>query len=248
MQFRNRLDTIVTAVFEPSRIAPSNNTAVITGLAIAWGGTALLVCLLARDPDDPSRLPLALVGEALFWALAAAVVASVLFWEKQPLRSLWLQPFRWPSIAWGFFLVAVYYAMLFPFGEWVRRSAGLPGFGAGMDQVTRYPLWYRMIAVVGAGIGEEILFRGFSVTRLAMLTGRIWLAALVTLVGFCVLHVPLWGWGFALGGLVSGAAAMAFFIWRKDLLAMMIFHISTDAIGIVIAPIFSEWWRKPALF
>jgi hypothetical protein len=27
---------------------------------------------------------MALVGQALFWALAAAIVASVLFWEKQP--------------------------------------------------------------------------------------------------------------------------------------------------------------------
>jgi membrane protease YdiL (CAAX protease family) len=105
-----------------------------------------------------------------------------------------------------------------------------------------------VIAVVGAGIVEEVLFRGFSVTRLAMLTGRIWLAAAVTLIGFYALHVPVWGWGFALGGLVSGAAAMAFFIWRKDLLAMMVFHMSTDAIGLVVAPLFSEWWKKPALF
>ena len=235
-------------VFKPFRIARSNTTAAVTGLVVAWAGTALLVSPLARDLDDPSRLPIALIGQALFWGLAAAVVASVLFWEKQPLRSLWLQQFRWQSIAWGLLLVAAYYTMLLPLGEWVRRAAGLSGFGAGMGQVTKFPVWYRTLAVVGAGIGEEILFRGFSVTRLAMLTGRIWLAAVVTLVGFYVLHVPVWGWGFALGGLVSGAAAMAFFIWRKDLLAMMVFHISTDAIGIVIAPMFSDWWRKPTLF
>jgi membrane protease YdiL (CAAX protease family) len=117
-----------------------------------------------------------------------------------------------------------------------------------MDHVTRYPFWYRTIAVVGAGIGEEILLRGLRVTRLATLTGRVWLAALVTLVGFYVLHVPVWGWGFALGGLVSGAGAMAFFIWRKNLLAMMVFHISADAMGLVVAPMFSESWKKPALF
>ena len=235
-------------MFHPSRIARSNTPAAVTGLAVAWGGTALLVSPLARGLDAPSRLPIALVGQVLFWAIAAAVVASVLLWEKQPLRSLWLQPFRWQSITWGLLLVAAYYTMLFPLGEWVRRAAGLSGFGAGMDQVTRFPVWYRTVVVIGAGIGEEILFRGFSVTRLAMLTGRIWLAAVVTLVGFYVLHVPVWGWGFALGGLVTGAAAMAFFIWRKDLLAMMIFHISTDAIGIVVLPVFSEWWRKPAMF
>jgi membrane protease YdiL (CAAX protease family) len=203
---------------------------------------------LARELDDPSRLPIALVGQALFWVLAAAVVAIVLLWEKQTLRSLWLQQFRWQSIAWGLLLVAIYYTMLFPLGEWVRRAAGLAGFGAGMERVTRFPVWYRMVAVVGAGIEEEVIFRGFSVTRLAMLTGRIWLAAVVTLVAFYVLHVPVWGWGFALGGVVSGSAAMALFIWRKDLLAMIVFHVSTDAIGLVVAPMFSEWWKKPALF
>lgn len=176
------------------------------------GGTALLISPLARSLGDPSRLSLALVGEALFWALAAAVVASVLFWEKQPLRSLWLQPFRWQSIAWGLVLVAAYYVILLPLGDWVRPAAGLRGFGAGMDQVTKFPVWYRLVAVAGAGIGEEILFRGFSVTRLAMRTRRIWLAALITLAGFYLLHVPVWGWGFALGGLVSGAAVMVFFI------------------------------------
>jgi len=176
------------------------------------------------------------------------VVGSVLFWERQPLRSLWLQQFHWQSIVWGLLLVAAYYTAFFPLGEWVRRAAGLSGFGVGMDQVMKFPVWYRTLTVVGAGIGEEILFRGFSVTRLAMLTERVWLAAVVTLVGFSLLHVPVWGWGFALGGVVSGAAVMAFFVWRKDLLAMMVFHIGTDAIGIVIAPMFSEWWREPTLF
>jgi membrane protease YdiL (CAAX protease family) len=225
-----------------------NTTAAVTGLVLAWVGTALLISPIGRNLDDPSRLSLALVGQALFWALAGAVVASVLFWEKQPLRSLWFQPIRWQSIAWGLLLVATYYTVLWPFGDWVRRSAGLPGFGAGMDELIRFPVWYRMVAAAGAGIGEEILFRGFTVTRLAMLTRRIWLAALITLVGFYLLHVPVWGWGFAVGGIVSGAAVMAFFIWRKDLLAMMVFHVCTDAIGLVVAPMFSEWWKKPALF
>ena len=127
----------------------------------------MLLSPASRGLDDPSQPAMAFVGQVLFWALAAAVVAIVLFWEKQSLRSLWLQPFRWQSIGWGLILVAVYYAILFPLGEWVRRSAGLPGFGCGMDQVMRCPLWYRVVAVVGAGIGEEILFRGFSVTRLS---------------------------------------------------------------------------------
>jgi len=230
------------------RATTGSTTPALAGLVIAWGGTALLVSPLAHCLGKPSQLALALVGQALFWALVAIVLAIVLCWEQQPLGSLWLKPFRWSSIGWGLLLVAVYYAMLFPWGEWVRQSASISGFGRGMNDVIKFPLWYRVVAVLGAGIGEEILFRGFSVTRIAMLTKNSWLAAIITLIGFAALHVPLWGWGFALGGLVNGIASMAFFLWRKDLLAMIVFHTSSDALGLIALPIFSEWWKQPSLF
>jgi hypothetical protein len=44
-------------------------------------------------------------------------------------------------------------------------------------------------------------------------------------------------------GLVSGAAAMAFFVWRRNLLAMMVFHTVVDATGLIIAPLYSDWWK-----
>ena len=109
----------------------------------------------------------------------------------------------------------------------------------------RFPLWYRVLAVIGAGVVEETLFRGFTVTRLFALTGRLWLAATLALLGFSALHVPVWGWGFAVGGLVGGAAAMAFFLWRRDLLAMMVFHTVADATGLIIAPLYSAWDGRP---
>jgi membrane protease YdiL (CAAX protease family) len=217
-------------------------------LVIAWGGTALLISPVARGLGDPTQLSTALIGQLLFWLLAGTVLLIVLFWERQTLGSLWLQPFRWQSIVWGLLFVVVNYAVLFPTGEWVRRTAGLSGFAAGMEEVMRFPLWYRVLAVLGAGVVEETLFRGFTVTRLSVLTGRTWLAATLALLGFCALHVPMWGWGFAVGGLVGGAAAMAFFVWRRDLLALMVFHTITDAIGLIVAPLYSDWWKSLAFF
>jgi membrane protease YdiL (CAAX protease family) len=220
----------------------------VTGLTVAWGGTLVLTSPIARGLADPTHLATALIGQILLWLLGAAVVAIVLFWEKRTLGSLWLQPFRWRSVVWGLLLAVAYYAVFFPAGEWVRRTTGLPGFAAGMEDVMRFPLWYRVIAVIGAGVVEETLFRGFTVTRLFALTGRLWVAATLAVVGFNALHVPVWGWGFAVGGLVSGTAAMSFFVWRRDLLAMMVFHTLVDATGLIVAPLYSEWWKDPAFF
>jgi hypothetical protein len=70
------------------RIADGNTPPVIAGLAVAWSGTALLISPVARSLDDPSRLVDALIGQGLFWAIAAALIASVLVWEKQPIQSI----------------------------------------------------------------------------------------------------------------------------------------------------------------
>jgi membrane protease YdiL (CAAX protease family) len=67
-----------------------------------------------------------------------------------------------------------------------------------------------VLAVIGAGVVEEFLFRGFTVTRLFAVTGRLWLAATLAMVGFTALHLPFWGLGFAVGGLVGAAGAMSF--------------------------------------
>ncbi len=224
-----------------------NIPAALAGLTVAWGGTVLLISPLMRAFADPFRPLLLAAGVVLYWMFAAAVISIVLLWEKQPLRSLWLQRVRWQSAGWGFLLALCHYTILLPVGEWVRRSSGLPGFSAGMEEIIKYPFWYRMLAVVGAGLVEEILFRGYTITRLIKLTGSIWIAALLALVGFSALHVPMWGWGFVVGGLFSGAAGMAFFIWRRDLFAMMVFHTITDAVGLVIAPEFSHWWENPSM-
>jgi uncharacterized protein len=220
----------------------SSNVAAVTGLFVAWGGTALLVGPAANVLGPPGHLVTELLGQAAFWALFVAVLAIVVLWERQSLASLWLQPFRWQSVAWGVCLAVVVVAVIIPAREWVRRSAGLSGYTAGMEHMLALPLWYRLLAVLGAGIVEETLFSGYSVTRVLRFTGSAWLAGAVSLVVFCLLHLPGWGAGPALAFLVSGVPTMAFFIWRKDLLAMIVAHLAIDSWALIITPLFSAWW------
>lgn len=214
----------------------------IVGLLVAWGGTALLGGPVAQLLGGPSPVVANLLGQAALWLLCAVVIGIVVFWERQPLASLWLRPFQWRSLAWAGVLIVGSIVILFPATEWVRKAAGMPGYAAGMQAALALPVWLRIIAVLTAGIVEEILFRGYAVTRLLHLTGsRLWAVGLSSVV-FAALHLPEWGAGPSLAFFIGGLATTGFFLWRRDLLTMIIAHVAIDSCGLVITPAFTQWW------
>ena len=150
-----------------SQVAP-----VLVGLLVAWGGTALLVSPVGRLLGNPDKIATKCREQAALWILFGMIIAIVVLWEKQPLTSLWLRPLQWRSLAWGLALAVATVWVVIPAREWVRRQAGLGGYPAGMARVLALPVWFRVAAVITAGIVEETLFHGYAVTRLAFLTGR----------------------------------------------------------------------------
>lgn len=214
----------------------------ISGLLLAWVGTALLVSPVGRSATDASSKLTFIIGQIALWLLCAVVVGIVVYWEKRQLTSLWLKPFQWQSLAWAGVLVLVAILLLFPLTEWVRRAVGLPGYARGMETALAYPVWLRVLAVLTAGVVEETLFRGFAVTRLLELGAGVPLAIVVSSAVFAALHLPVWGTGPSLGFFIAGLATTAFFVWRRDLVAMIIAHVAIDMWGLVITPALSRWW------
>ncbi len=214
----------------------SETVASLVGLIVALGGTILLVSPASRLLGKPDAIVTRLYGQAALWLLLAVVVAIVLFWERKPLTSLWLRPFHWQSVAWGLLLAAAMIYLVFPVRVWLIRVSGLPDFQAGLETVLALPIWFRVVAVVTAGVVEETLFHGYALTRLGALIGSYWLAAPVIVLVFALVHLPVWGAGFVVSLLPYAALSAAFFIWRQDLLAMVIAHILIDAMGLIFAP------------
>jgi uncharacterized protein len=220
----------------------SQTVPAISGLLVAWGGTAVLVSPLARLATDATSALTGILGQIALWLLCATVVGIVIFWEKRPLESLWLKPFQWQSLAWAGVLVLVSLLAIFPITEWVRKAVGLPGYTAGMETALAYPGGQRVFAVLTAGVVEETLFRGFAVTRLLQLGAGMPLAIGVSSAVFAALHLPVWGSGPSLAFFLGGLATTAFFVWRRDLLAMIIAHVAIDMWGLVVSPVISRWW------
>ena len=219
-----------------------NNGALIhfAGLAVAWGGPLLLLGPAGRLLGPPGSIVTKLLEQLVLWALLALIAAIVVFWEKQPLASLSLRPLAWRSVGWGLLLAAAMIGVVLPCLVWALRAAGIPGFEAGMAAILALPVWFRIVAVVTAGVVEDSLFFGYGFNRLIRLTRSYWAAGVVTVLVVSFLHLPSWGIGAVLAYFVAVGIGAGFFVWRRDLLANIVAHVAVDAWALVIVPVFDS--------
>ena len=208
---------------------------VAAGLALSLGGP-VLVPFVSGPFAGASAAAQSIAGQLMLWALLGALVAIVLGWERRPLASLELRPLRAASVLWGLAAAAVLVYAVVPLASGVVRALGLAGFERGLSAVLALPLWLRVVAVLTGGIVEEVLYRGHAITRVAHVTGSRALAAALSVAIFALAHGPLWGPGPVVSFLFSGGFLAAFFLWRRDLLANVVAHVTVDALGLVFAP------------
>ena len=194
---------------------------------------------LDRLLGSPERLATKIAEQLILWAFFAMILAIVVLWEKRPLASIGVRRFRWQSIAWGLLLAAFLSLVAMPALTAALRTTGIRGFEAGMTKILAFPLGFRIFAVVTAGIVEDTLFLGYAFTRLAFATGSRWIAGLIALSVFALLHFPYWGAGPVLIYVFVAAITTAFFAWRMDLLANVVAHVTVDGLALVIVPAFS---------
>jgi membrane protease YdiL (CAAX protease family) len=133
--------------------------------------------------------------------------------------------------------------LVYPVRTWLLELSGLAGFAAGAEEILALPIWFRILAVIGAGVVEETVFHGYALTRLGALFGSYRAAALIVVPVFVLVHYPLWGAGPMLSFLVSGGVSAALFLWSRDLTAMIVGHTLVDAMGLVVTPLYTDRWR-----
>lgn len=226
----------------PQRIAWRHRSVVSTlaGLGVAWGGVLLVLGPAGRLLGLSDRLLTDVLAQLYLWLLAGLIVVIVVHWERQPLASLNLRPFHWSSVTWGLLLAVVVRYVVMPPLIWAVQAAGLPGFEPGMSRALEAPIGLRAFQVVTAGVVEDTLFIGYAYTRLARLTGSGWFAGALAVTVMALLHLSNWGMGPVLIYLATGSVYVAFFAWRRDLLANITAHTTVDALALVIVPLLAD--------
>ena len=204
----------------------------IVGLVLALGGfeiTGRVQEFLDR-PDD------GLEPHLWKWLVPAAVVGYVLLVEGQGLVSIGWR-FGDPV---GFFgwvvggLVVMLGANVVLQPLWARLGTG--ELAAGMAEFADFTIPERLFVAGTAGATEEIPYRGYTIERVATLTGSPVLGAAISLVAFLAAHVgDTWSRKAALQMAQPTVILLALYLWTRSLPAVILVHAANDAVGLLFA-------------
>lgn len=204
--------------------------------------TILALLLVLAIPDLPiSRWEDEFAGvghlvgyELIWWILILSVVLYVREVEGRPLSST------------GFRNVSVW-DVLIGLGAGLVILAGIAGIYYGLlpalhlsesqqvSQLMATPFWWRLISVIRAAIGEEILFRGFAIERGRELFGSLRIASTLSWIVFTLEHVSTWGWSHILIAGFGGLLLTLLYVWRRNLWINIIAHFIVDGASVLLA-------------
>ena len=204
----------------------------LIGLAVAFGWPLLLTIpgvsthQITNAHDDTVDLCV----KWLVVVVLCVIAFSVQRWRPAELGIRWL---GWRDVLAGLGGVIVAFVL----SGAASRFVTMPSSVSDLRKLAGVPLELRIVVVLTAAICEEFMYRGFGIEELAYLTGKRWLAGVLSLTVFTVSHAGLYGISAALiiPGLVGGVLTVLY-LWRRNLLSCMLMHVIVDGIVVVVIP------------
>ncbi len=202
---------------------------IVAVLIVPQVASALVQASIRSTPEPLSPGMVVLVN-AIQWALVAGVAIYVTYRSGQPLSSIGLRRVNMVREAGTAVLaVLIIYAALITSAIAVAVLSGastetMTGPTREITSLLGTPSIWTMIGIAAtAGIFEEIVFRGFILTRLRVLAGGWPTAILIGSVLFAVPHVWQGVWAMVLVLPVSIILSVVF-VWRRSLVPVIFAH------------------------
>jgi membrane protease YdiL (CAAX protease family) len=213
--------------------SPAVRSWTLSGLAIALFGAPAVVILFKLAGFTRADFGATIIRELIILMLVA-----ILFWiirshEKLPLSSIGLRRQKFvPALLWSL-------AVMLMFGLGIAACLvvfPLIGLSYGSSSGPAVPIGVSLLLYARAGIAEEIFYRGYAIERIEALTGNRAIAAAVPLLIFAGSHFSQ-GLAGILITFVIGAIATAIYLWKRNLLILIIAHFMVDFIPNVLLPL-----------
>ena len=176
----------------------------------------------------------AVVGYAVWWLLAGALLAVTVFAERRPVSTVGMKRLSLRLLGLAA-VTGIALSLLVPLVAVVVDAAG--GAPSDVSDVAAdTALWVLAAGVVTAAVTEEVVFRGYALERLVEWTGRRWLSAVISLSVFVAIHVPGWSPAHVMGVVLPlGAALTVLYLWKRNLLFVITVHFVVNAPLLILA-------------
>jgi len=214
-----------------AEIPPKKRLYVIGLVAVLGSDFALRNVLLPEHAED-IHIATALLVE---WLVLLALLA---FWipklEGTGLASVGLGKFT-PRYLWMSGLTYLTLSIAWIGSGFVLGLMGLEGLRSLLPMIKDRGLPIRLGLFMTGALLEEIFYRGYAIERVLSLTGRGWLAGLLSWITFTFVHLKFFGLGPTLDVGVLSAGLVVLYLRERSIWPCVFLHGMNDAFGFLVA-------------
>jgi membrane protease YdiL (CAAX protease family) len=174
-------------------------------------------------------------GEIGFWLLLLVMILWIYFVEKRTITSIGWKKLTVKTILVGLGLGLVLF-IVFGIANVVIQKLGLELNQEIAQMISSKSLPVLFLLVLRAAVVEEVLYRGYAIERINELTNSKWVAGLVPLIMFMLVHLA-WGVGHLLFIFIAGGLLTLMYVSKRNLALNIIAHFTVDVIAILVLPL-----------
>src|SRR5260370_5667328 len=189
---------------------------------LALAGPLVVAVVGTRAAEGSWGLASHALSVAAIALTVVAVYAFSILVDGCGFRDLGFAQVSWSSIAIGLVLAGFFIGIFGPLASWSLAQLGVGGFEKGLSRVADLPTWSLILTIVVVASAEELLYRAYAIERLGTLIGSRWIAGFISLVMFCLAHVPMWGWAPALTKMAAGCIFTIVYLVRAAVVRPLI--------------------------
>jgi len=175
-----------------------------------------------------------MLSELAFWLLLLVMILWIYFVEKRTITSIgWKKmTIKLTFVAIGLGLVLF---IVFGFANVIIQKLGLELNQEIAEMISSKSIPVLFLLVLRASVVEEVLYRAYAFERINELTKSKWVAGLVPLIMFMLIHLS-WGVGHLLFIFIAGGLLTLMYVSKRNLALNIIAHFTVDVIALVVLP------------
>jgi membrane protease YdiL (CAAX protease family) len=176
-----------------------------------------------------------MLAELGFWLLLLIMILWIYFVEKRTIASIGWKNLTIKStfVAIGLGLVLF---VVFGITTTIIQALGLELNQDIAKMISSKSIPVLFLLVLRAAVVEEVLYRAYAFERINELTKSKWVAGLVPLIMFMLVHLS-WGIGHLLFIFVAGGLLTLLYVSKRNLALNIIAHFTVDVFALAVLPL-----------